>query len=90
MTERIYRLVATIDLNKSVAMTARQAALNRFEDNDWHGKSASEEYSLSEPIHFRKRIKTLCLAIHLARGVAIVRKPESTTKYRVARTKTAD
>ena len=53
-------------------------------------KSASEGYGLSEPIHFRKRIKTLRLAIHLARGVAIVKNAASTMKYIVARTKSAD
>lgn len=53
-------------------------------------KSASDEYGLSEPIHFRKRIKTLRLAIHLAKGVAIFKKTASTMKYIVAKTKTAD
>src|SRR6478735_5340372 len=52
-------------------------------------KSASEGYGPNEPIHFRKRTKTLFLAIQRARGVAIVRKTASTVKYTVARTKTA-
>lgn len=52
--------------------------------------SASEEYGFSEVIHLRERPKILCLAIHLARGVAIVKKIASTTKYKMAKTKTAD
>jgi hypothetical protein len=52
--------------------------------------SASEGYGLREAIHLRERTKTLCLAIHLAKGVAIVRKTASTMKYKLAMTMTAD
>ena len=51
--------------------------------------SAREGYGLSEVIHFRERIKFLCLAVHLARGVAIVKKIASTMKSEVAITKTS-
>jgi hypothetical protein len=43
----------------------------------------------SARIHLRERIKILRRAIHLARGVTIVKNSASTTKYEVAITKTA-
>lgn len=52
--------------------------------------SASDGYGLREPIHLRIRMKIRFLAIHLAKGVAIVKKTASTMKYAVATTKIAD
>lgn len=52
--------------------------------------SASDEYGLKEPIHFRMRRKIRFLASHLAKGVAIVANTASTMKYAVAMTKIVD